>query len=169
MELLKLDIEELVNIINRALEEDKELSVNKWCDKVGVNKSTLKRKLSRGKYIYNSNLRSYSKKGITSNITYSNPERKQDKEEVNNIVEVNKIDIDKLNILLNNLDDILELVKNKNITSNITIDNKETTVKTLRVNTELYNKIRDKAAKEKITIGSILNNALLDYLNKYGE
>ena len=27
MELLKLDIEELVNIINRALEEDKELSV----------------------------------------------------------------------------------------------------------------------------------------------
>ncbi|EGT3604706.1 hypothetical protein [Clostridium perfringens] len=169
MELLKLDIEELVNIINRALEEDKELSVNKWCDKVGVNKSTLKSKLSRGKYIYNSNLRSYSKKGITSNITYSNPERKQDKEEVNNIVEVNKIDIDKLNILLNNLDDILELVKNKNITSNITIDNKETTVKTLRVNTELYNKIRDKAAKEKITIGSILNNALLDYLNKYGE
>ena len=129
----------------------------------------LKSKLSRGKYIYNSNLRSYSKKGITSNITYSNPERKQDKEEVNNIVEVNKIDIDKLNILLNNLDDILELVKNKNITSNITIDNKETTVKTLRVNTELYNKIRDKAAKEKITIGSILNNALLDYLNKYGE
>ncbi|WP_425322062.1 hypothetical protein, partial [Clostridium perfringens] len=89
MELLKLDIEELVNIINRALEEDKELSVNKWCDKVGVNKSTLKSKLSRGKYIYNSNLRSYSKKGITSNITYSNPERKQDKEEVNNIVEVN--------------------------------------------------------------------------------
>ena len=169
MELLKLDIEELVNIINRALEEDKELSVNTWCDKVGVNKSTLKSKLSRGKYIYNSNLRSYSKKGITSNITYSNPERKQDKEEVNNIVEVNKIDIDKLNILLNNLDDILELVKNKNITSNITIDNKETTVKTLRVNTELYNKIRDKAAKEKITIGSILNNALLDYLNKYGE
>ncbi|MFR4811591.1 MAG: hypothetical protein ACLUAH_14165 [Clostridium perfringens] len=169
MELLKLDIEELVNIINRALEEDKELSVNKWCDKVGVNKSTLKSKLSRGKYIYNSNLRSYSKKGITSNITYSNPERKQDKEEVNNIVDVNKIDIDKLNILLNNLDDILELVKNKNITSNITIDNKETTVKTLRVNTELYNKIRDKAAKEKITIGSILNNALLDYLNKYGE
>ena len=151
------------------MEEDKELSVNKWCDKVGVNKSTLKSKLSRGKYIYNSNLRSYSKKGITSNITYSNPERKQDKEEVNNIVDVNKIDIDKLNILLNNLDDILELVKNKNITSNITIDNKETTVKTLRVNTELYNKIRDKAAKEKITIGSILNNALLDYLNKYGE
>ena len=70
---------------------------------------------------------------------------------------------------MNNLEDLLSLIPKKNITSNITIENKETTVKTLRVNTELYNKIRDKAAKENITIGSILNNALLDYLNKYGE
>lgn len=169
MELLKLDIEELVNIINRALEEDKELSVNKWCDKVGVNKSTLKSKLSRGKYIYNSKLRSYSKKDITSNITKGKPVIKQNKEDDNNNIAIDKIDIDKLNLLLNNLDDILKLVQNKDITSNITIDNKETTVKTLRVNTELYNRIRDKAAKEKITIGSILNKALLDYLNKYGE
>ncbi|MDU8990784.1 MAG: hypothetical protein E7H54_16645 [Clostridium perfringens] len=169
MELLKLDIEELVNIINRALEEDKELSVNKWCDKVGVNKSTLKSKLSRGKYIYNSKLRSYSKKDITSNITSVEPVIKQDKEEVNNSIAIDKVDIEKLNLLLNNLDDILKMVSNKDITSNITIENKETTVKTLRVNTELYNKIRDKAAKENKTIGSILNKALLDYLNKYGE
>lgn len=169
MELLKLDIEELVNIINRALEEDKELSVNKWCDKVGIKQSTLKSKLSRGKYIYNSKLRSYSKKDITSNITNGKPVIKQDKEEVNNSIAIDKVDIDNLNLLLNNLDDILKLVSNKDITSNITIDNKETTVKTLRVNTELYNKVRNKAAKENKTIGSILNKALLDYLNKYGE
>lgn len=169
MELLKLDIEELVNIINRALEEDKELSVNKWCDKVGVNKSTLKSKLSRGKYIYNSKLRSYSKKDITSNITDNNPVEKQGKDEDVNSIAIDKVDVNKLNLLLNNIDDILKLVSNKDITSNITIENKETTVKTLRVNTELYNKIRDKAAKENKTIGSILNTALLDYLNKYGE
>lgn len=169
MELLKLDIEELVNIINIALEEDKELSVNKWCDKVGIKQSTLKSKLSRGKYIYNAKLRSYSKKDITSNITYVKPVIKQDKEEVNNSIAIDKVDIEKLNLLLNNLDDILNLVSNKDITSNITIDNKETTVKTLRVNTELYNKIRNKAVKENKTIGSILNKALLDYLNKYGE
>ena len=160
MELLKLDIEELVNIINRALEEDKELSVNKWCDKVGIKQSTLKSKLSRGKYIYNSKLRSYRKKAITS----IELEIKQEKEEVNNSIAIDKVDIDKLNLLLNNLDDILKLVSNKDIMSN-----KETTVKTLRVNTELYNKVRNKAAKENKTIGSILNKALLDYLNKYGE
>lgn len=169
MELLKLDIEELVNIINRALEEDKELSVNKWCDKVGVNKSTLKSKLSRGKYIYNSKLRSYSKKDITSNITEVEPVIKQDKEEVNNSIAIDKVNIDKLNLLLDNLDNVLKLVEKQDITSNITIENKETTVKTLRVNTELYNKIKDKAIKENKTIGSILNKALLDYLNKYGE
>ena len=165
MELLKLDIEELVNRINRALEEDKELSVNKWCDKVGIKQSTLKSKLSRGKYIYNSKLRSYRKKAITS----IELEIKQEKEEVNNSIAIDKVDIDKLNLLLNNLDDILKLVSNKDIISNITIGNKETTVKTLRVNTELYNKVRNKAAKENKTIGSILNKALLDYLNKYGE
>lgn len=169
MELLKIDIKDLVNTINRALEEDKELSVNKWCDKVGIKQSTLKSKLSRGKYIYNSKLRSYSKKDITSNITSVEPVIKQDKEEVNNSIAIDKVDIDKLNLLLNNLDDILKLVSNKDITSNIIIDNKETTVKTLRVNTELYNKVRNKAAKENKTIGSILNKALLDYLNKYGE
>ena len=169
MELLKLDIEELVNIINRALEEDKELSVNKWCDKVGVNKSTLKSKLSRGKYIYNSKLRSYSKKDITSNITDNKSVEKQGTDEDVNSIAIDKVDVNKLNLLLNNLDDILKLISNKDITSNINIENKETTVKTLRVNTELYNKIRDKAAKENKTIGSILNTALLDYLNKYGE
>ncbi|MGG5463545.1 hypothetical protein [Clostridium sp. B9] len=169
MELLKLDIEELVNTINKALEDDKELSVNKWCDKVGIKQSTLKSKLSRGKYIYNSKLRSYSKKDIISNITEVEPVIKQDKEKVINSIAIDKIDIDKLNLLLNNLDDILKLISNKDITSNITIDNKETTVKTLRVNTELYNKVRNKAAKENKTIGSILNKALLDYLNKYGE
>ncbi|MGM8355581.1 hypothetical protein ACSXC0_16120, partial (plasmid) [Clostridium perfringens] len=117
--------------------------VNKWCDKVGVNKSTLKSKLSRGKYIYNSKLRSYSKKDITSNITSIEQAIKKDKEEVNNIITIDKVDIDKLNLLLNNLDDILKLVSNKDIISNITIENKETTVKTLRVNTELYNKIME--------------------------
>ncbi|ELU5588808.1 hypothetical protein SCB17_003351 [Clostridium perfringens] len=40
--------------------------IYKWCNKVGIKQSTLKSKLSRGKYIYNSELRSYSKKGITS-------------------------------------------------------------------------------------------------------
>ncbi|MDV5113459.1 hypothetical protein ACSXB8_16275 (plasmid) [Clostridium perfringens] len=172
MDILKMNINEIVILINRALEEDRELSVNKWCDKVGVNKSTLKSKLNRGNYIYNSKLRIYLKKDITSNITDRDSKIKNnDKNTImNSIKYIDKdIDLEKLNTLLNNLEDLLSLIPKKNITSNITIENKETTVKTLRVNTELYNKIRDKAAKENITIGSILNNALLDYLNKYGE
>lgn len=168
MDILKMNINEIVILINRALEEDRELSVNKWCDKVGVNKSTLKSKLNRGKYIYNSKLRAYVKKDITSNITGRDGTIKNN-EKNTSMDSIKDIDLEKLNILLNNLEDILGLIPKKNITSNITIENKETTVKTLRVNTELYNKIRDKAAKENITIGSILNNALLDYLNKYGE
>lgn len=168
MELLKMDIEELVIIINKALEEDKELSVNKWCNKVGVKKSTLKSKLSRGKYIYNSESRSYSKKYITSNITDKNLVKEPNRVNNKNIISIDKINIDKLNLLLDNLDDILNLIKTKDITSNIIIRSKETTVKTLRINKEIYEKVRKFAKDKDITIGSVLNEALIDYLNKYG-
>ena len=167
MELLKLDIEELVNIINKALEDDKELSVNKWCNKVGIKQSTLKSKLSRGKYIYNSELRSYSKKGITSNITNKKLVKEPNRVDNKNISAIEKINIDKLTLLLDNLDDILKLIEKKNITSNILIDSKETTVKTLRINKELYEKVRKFAKDKDITIGSVLNDALIDYLERY--
>lgn len=171
MELLKMDIEKLVRIINKALEEDKELSVNKWCDKVGVKQSTLKSKLSRGKYIYNTESRSYSKKDITSNIISNITDKKLVKEinrvDNKNIISIDKINIDKLNLLLDNLDDILKLIEKKDITRNIIIDSKETTVKTLRINKELYEKVRKFAKDKDITIGSILNEALIDYLDKH--
>lgn len=167
MELLKLDIEELVSIINKALEEDRELSVNKWCDKVSIKQSTLKSKLSRGKYIYNSELRSYSKKNITCNITNKKLEEKPKKEN-NKVIEIlDTVNIDKLNLLLDSLEDILKLIEKKKVTSNITIDSKETTVKTLRINKELYEKVRKFAKDKDITIGSLLNEALINYLDKY--
>lgn len=166
MELLKLDIEELVNIINNALEEDKELSVNKWCDKVGIKQSTLKSKLSRGKYIYNSKTRSYNKNNITSNITNKKLVKESNRVDNKNIIAIDKINIDKLNLLLDNLDDILKLIEKKDITNNITVDSKETTVKTLRINKELYEKVRKFAKDKDRTIGSVLNESLIDYLNK---
>ncbi|HAT4108520.1 hypothetical protein [Clostridium perfringens] len=167
MELLKMDIEELVTIINKALEDDKELSVNKWCDKVGIKQSTLKSKLSRGKYIYNTESRSYNKKDVTSNITNKKLVKEPNRVDNKNIILMDKINIDKFNLLLDNLDDILKLIEKKDITRNITIDSNETTVKTLRINKELYEKVRKFAKDKDITIGSILNKALIDYLNKF--
>ncbi|HFD2046139.1 MAG: hypothetical protein KZY57_10950 [Paeniclostridium sp.] len=167
MELLKLDIEELVNIINKALEEDKELSVNKWCNKVGIKQSTLKSKLSRGKYIYNSKTRRYNKKDITSNITSEKLAKEPNRLDNKNVIAIDEFNIDKLNLLLDNLDDILKLIDKKDITNNITVDSKETTVKTLRINKELYEKVRKFAKDKDITIGSVLNKALIDYLEKY--
>lgn len=166
MEFLKLDIEELVNIINKALEDDKELSVNKWCNKVGIKQSTLKSKLSRGKYIYNSELRSYSKKSITSNITNKKLVKESKKENNKYIEMLDRVNIDKFNLLLDSLDDILKLIEKKDITSNIIIDSKETTVKTLRINKEIYEEVRKFAKNNDVTIGSVLNQALIDYLNK---
>ena len=95
MDILKMNINEIVILINRALEEDRELSVNKWCDKVGVNKSTLKSKLNRGNYIYNSKLRIYLKKDITSNITDRDSKIKNnDKNTIMNSIKYIDKDID---------------------------------------------------------------------------
>ena len=69
--------------------------------------------------------------------------------------------------MLDNLDDILKLIEKKNSISNILIDSKETAVKTLRINNELYEKVRKFAKYKDITIGSVLNDALIDYLEKY--
>ncbi|ELU5588809.1 hypothetical protein SCB17_003352 [Clostridium perfringens] len=69
--------------------------------------------------------------------------------------------------MLDNLDDILKLIEKKNSISNILIDSKETAVKTLRINKELYEKVRKFAKYKDITIGSVLNDALIDYLEKY--
>lgn len=163
-----MDIGQLVKFINADLQKNKNLSVNKWCDKVGIKKSTLKNKMSRENYKYNADLRQYVKEDITHNITPGKEETKPIKKIITHNITTNKdIDYDKLNLLLDNIDILLELVKKKDITHNITIDNKENTVKSLRINTQIYEKIKEKAIKENISISSIVNKALLDYLNNY--
>lgn len=163
-----MDIEQLVKFINTDLQKNKNLSVNKWCDKVGIKKSTLKNKMSRENYKYNADLRQYVKEDITHNITPTKEENKPITGDITRNITTHKdVDYNKLNLLLDNIDILLELVKKKDITHNITIDNKENTVKSLRINKQIYEKIKDKAIKENISISSIVNKALLDYLNNY--
>lgn len=181
----KLDIKKLVEFINTDLKKNKDLSVNKWCDKVGIKRGTFKSKMKRENYIYNINERQYIYKDITSNITQENKENKPDVVKVeeikatsnynditSNITKENNsnIDMDKLNILLNNLDELIKLIPSnitRNNTSNITINSNKNNVHSLRINDEIYDHIKARAKKENISISSIINKALLDYLNNY--
>lgn len=71
----------------------------------------------------------------------------------------------KLRILLENIDDILKLIgKSNNVKK---IRSGSTKVTSLRVDEGIYEKIKEKAMKDKMNIGEIINIALEDYLNKY--
>ena len=171
-----MDIKQFVIFINKELKKDKSISVNKLCDKLGIKKSTLKSKMSRGNYSYNVDLRQYQLVNNTSSITSKKEDVKEvyeQKKEVakidntSSITSLQNVDIDKLNLLLNNIDALLELVKKKDTTRNITIKSNETRVTSLRINQELYNMIKDRATKENTSISDIVNRALLDYLKNY--
>ena len=171
-----MDIKQFVIFINKELKKDKSISVNKLCDKLGIKKSTLKSKMSRGNYSYNVDLRQYELVNNTHSITNkkenANQVQEQKKEVIksdntSSITPLQNVDIDKLNLLLNNIDVLLELVKKKADTSSITIESKETRVTSLRINEEVYKLIKDRAAKENKSISDIVNRALIDYLNNY--
>lgn len=185
IDIKKLDIKKLVEFINKDLKKNENLSVNKWCDKVGIKRGTFKSKMKRENYIYNINKRQYIYNDITSNITQEKKENKVDVVKEEDIKEVNNyknntsnitkennsnIDMDKLNILLNNLDELIKLIPSnitRNNTSNITINSNKNNVHSLRINDEIYKHIKARAKKENISISSIINKALLDYLNNY--
>lgn len=162
-------IERFVNLINSELQKDKTISVNRLCDKLDIKKSTLKSKMHRGGYCYNYDLRKYVKGNVTDNNTEVLLEAATTKEDTtSNITGLKDIDLNKLNLLLHNLDGLLNLISKKDITSNTTSlrsgDNRTTS---LRLDTGLFDKAKQKAKDNKMTVGEILNRALEDYLNNY--
>lgn len=186
MDLNNISIEKLVQYINIELQKDKAISVNKLCDKIGIKKSTLKSRMIRANYSYNIELRKYIKDNTTSNLTQAQQEvaitvhnttssitKVQHEAEVtevnteNKVILLNKLESEKLNLLLNNLDGLLKLVEKKDATSSITISSNKTRVTSLRINEELYDLIKYRALRDNISISDIVNRSLMDYLNNY--
>lgn len=172
-----MDIKQFVIFINKELNKDKTISINKLADKLEIKKSTLKSKMSRHGYEYNHDLRQYKLiDRTTSNITSKNEDVEQVQEQQKEVTKVDttssitsleNVDVNKLNLLLNNLDSLLELVNKKHNTSDISIDSKETRVTSLRINEEVYKLIKARAVKGNTSISDIVNRALIDYLNNY--
>lgn len=168
-----MNIKQFVIFINKELKKDKTLSVNKLCDKLGIKKSTLKSKMSRGGYSYNVDIRQYIESASTTDNTIEVVQNLKEeiavtkKDNTSSITMLSNIDINKLNLLLNNLDNLLKLIEKKNNTSSITIESNETRVTSLRINTELYEMIKGRAVRNNTSISDIVNRALLDYLNNY--
>lgn len=70
MEIKELSVEQLVEYINKELQKDEKLGINKLCDREGLKSSTVKSRLNRNGYKYNSEERKYYK--ITNSNIKSN-------------------------------------------------------------------------------------------------
>ena len=82
MEIKGLSVEQLVDYINKELQKDEKLGINKLCDREGLKNSTVKSRLNRNGYKYNSEERKYYK------ITNSNSKRNTNND-TNSIAKIN--------------------------------------------------------------------------------
>jgi len=148
MEWDKNNIDEIVGFINRELETGRPMN-NIELEEFGVNERVIHKRLLRIGYKKIDN-QYCLEDSITSNIICNSD-----------------LDMDKLNLLLANIDKILKLIPT-DTTSNIThIKSGSNEVRSLRIDTGLYEAIKTRASRDNINISAIVNKALEDYLNNY--
>ena len=164
MEWNKDKIDEIVEFINRELKNAR--AMNKIeLEEFGANERVIHKRLIRIGYKKIDN-QYRLKDGITSNITEKPKVINKVKNE-SNIIRNSDLDMDKLNLLLANVDKLLKLIPT-DVTSNIThLKSGNNEVRSLRIDTGLYEAIKDRASRDNINISAIVNKALEDYLNNY--
>ena len=164
MEWDKNNIDEIVGFINRELETGRPMN-NIELEEFGVNERVIHKRLLRIGYKKIDN-QYYMEDSITSNIT-NNTKKINKVNKQSNIICNSDLDMDKLNLLLANIDKILKLIPT-DTTSNIThLKSGSNEVRSLRIDTGLYEAIKDRASRDNINISAIVNKALEDYLNNY--
>ena len=156
----KNNIDEIVGFINRELGTGRPMN-NIELEEFGVNERVIHKRLLRIGYKKIDN-QYYMEDSITSNTKKINKVNKQ-----SNIICNSDLDMDKLNLLLANIDKILKLIPT-DTTSNIThLKSGSNEVRSLRIDTGLYEAIKNRASRDNINISAIVNKALEDYLNNY--
>lgn len=160
MEWNKDKIIEIVDFINRELATGRPMNKIE-IEEFGTNERVIHKRLTRIGYIRVDN-QYRLKNDITSNITVVDKPKRE-----SNITRNNELDMDKLNLLLDNLDKILKLIPTE-ITSNITdLRSGTNEVRSLRIDTGLYDALKERASRDQVNISAIVNKALEDYLNNY--
>lgn len=174
---------ERLDIINRAALEGKgntalgrELGVNEsTIRKFKANKCIKDGKSFVLKDITNSNtvvveqVPNYEINDVPKDVTNSNTvvvDESTSEKEVIPLNENNKladIDTEKLNVLLNSLDDLLKLIPNKNCIYRSNVIE----VRSLRIDTGLYEELKHRANVGNSTISEYLNRALEEYLSNH--
>ena len=159
----KLEADKLAEYFNIELRKNPNLTVNKLCDKIGVKKSTLKNKLIKAGYNYDTNIKQYIKQ---IEVIIEEPKVAILEDTTRNITSNIAVDTEKVKLFFDNIDYYLNMLPKErltigNIRSNI---NKNATFK---IDTGIYKAIKERAARDNITIADIMNRAAEEYLEKY--
>lgn len=181
--------DELLSMVNKALSNGS--SVNKFSKDMGWNSSSVKTKLKRGGYGYDSSLKRYV---LKDKINTNNNTKNNTKINNNSTIKDTKINtnnntndntknstlknINNMEIVLKKLDDIekrlLNLESNKDEVrsskrnKHIINNTRDTSTKSIRLYTEVKEQLEEYLSKhnDKKVI-EIFSYAILDYINKY--
>lgn len=173
MEWNKDNIEEIVNFINAQLEIGRSMN-NIELEEFGANERVIHKRLLRlgykkinNVYRLESNITCNNTSNITDTPKMIDTECNITRNNTSNITQNIDLDMDKLNLLLANLDKILKLIPT-DITRNITpLKSGNNEVRSLRIDSGLYEAIKDRASRDNVNISAVVNKALEDYLNNY--
>ena len=195
MEIKELSVEQLVEHINKELQKDESLGINKLCNREGLKASTIKSRLTRNGYKYNPEERKYYK--ITEDNTEDNTriDTKKKVKNDNSITKRNSIQntkgttkkdtdkilmelIEKMKKLEDRLDNIendtksnIKRITKRNTKNTVGYNNikntKDTTTKSIRLYTEVKEEL-DKYIEDhkEVKVIDIFSFAILEYINK---
>lgn len=180
MDINKLDIDQLVKYVNLELKKNSNLSVNKLCDNLEIKRSTLKTKLHKGNYFFDTNNRSYEKneatiaindvmKGVIKNddtmkkvISNNDNDMTFSHQIKSNLMELAK-NYDKIMILINS-----DKSMNDGIIIELPVETTDNYRTTVRINNVVWENFREFCVQNKMfTQRDLLSMALTEYLNKY--
>lgn len=167
-----MEVAELLEYVNNGL--GKGSSLVDIAKQLGKNESTLRKRLNKSgyrrvgqKFVIDMNTTSSTTGVEVIKIKENHPNTTSSTtKEIKKIDDT--IDMDKLKILLDNVDNLLRLIPNTtSSTTNISLDTDHTKVTSLRINEAIYNLVKSRATRDNCTIGDIVNKSLMDYLNNY--
>lgn len=179
-----MTLTEVIDYVNMELSKGRTMKDIEECD-FGVSKGVITKRLNRKNYrkidntfIFDENIKNTTKKTTKilqkkkENNTKENTEILQPKSSNDKPKKVFSVDeLDKLERLLNLDIDILENITKEYTTpqttvSSINITDETTKVTSIRINQELYGKVKKYAKDNKIQLVDIFSEMMIDYLKK---
>lgn len=171
-----METQELLEYVNSELAKGKNLT--QLARELGKNESTIRKRLNKEGYrrVGDEFIKITDEIPNTTCSTTKKIDKKQGNITPNTTCSTTKnievfspdIDMQKLKLLLDNIDILLKAIPNTTCsTTDISINTENTKVTSLRINEDIYNLVKDRAMRDKCSISDIVNKSLMDYLKNY--